>query len=172
MRALIERSAGHALACVSALLFGAAQGYRLYVTQNSASPLILLFGALVGFIGLYLFSWLLRNFGRWFGAQAKLFEMRVALGWGLMPWTAVSMGLAIAIARELPAETLAAAALPLFVVFVYGYITILLSVAAGLQMSVLKAFLVLMVTCLVSIFPLILLAQFIERAFGVLISVS
>ncbi|HAV12081.1 MAG TPA: hypothetical protein DCX06_01110 [Opitutae bacterium] len=165
--ALLKEPSGHSLAVACGLLFGVAPAYRLYLSQESVSALIVVFGAFVGFFGLYLFSWLLRNFGRWFGAQAKLFELRIALGWGLMPWTILSLSMAVAIACGASAEALAAFAWPLFGGFIYGYVTILLSIAAALRLSVLKAFMCLVVTCIVSIFPLTLLAQFIAQAFGV-----
>jgi hypothetical protein len=51
-------------------------------------------------------------------------------------------------------------------VFVYGYVIILLSLSAALRMSVLKTFLCLVVTIIVSLFPLTLLAQFLVKLFG------
>ncbi|MEN8661006.1 MAG: YIP1 family protein [Lentimonas sp.] len=166
IRALLEAKQGQNLALACFLLFGAMQALPFYLSEDGVSPLILIFGAAVGLFGLYLFSWLLRNFGRWFGVQARLYEMRVALGWGLMPWTVLFAVLA-SMVRMQGAEATASLAPILFVGFVYGYAVILLSIAAALRLSVLKAFLCLIVTCAVSTFPIILLAQFVAQAFNV-----
>lgn len=166
VRALVEAKQGHNLALVCALAFGTMQALPVYMSDETVSPLILVFGAAVGLFGLYLFSWLLRNFGRWFGAQARLYEMRVALGWGLMPWTVLFV-LLTAMVRVEGAESAVTIAPILFAGFIYGYVLILLSISAALRLSVLNAFLCLVVTCAVSIFPLILLGQFVAQAFGV-----
>ena len=167
VRALLEAQHGHALALGCALVFGALQTLPFYLADPDVSPLIIIFGAAVGWFGLYLFSWLLRNFGRWFGAQAKLSDMRIALGWGLLPWTVLFAVVALLVSRGENAETVTSLAPVLFGGFIYGYVLILLSVAAALKLSALKAFLCLIVTCVVSIFPLTLLAQFVASAFGV-----
>jgi len=166
VRALLESRQGHHLALGCSSVFGALQALRFYLVDDRVSPIIIVFGAVAGLCGLYLFSWLLRNFGRWFGARAKLPEMRVALGWGLLPWTGLFGIVALMVSRGEDAEMLSSLAPILFVGFVYGYALILLSIAAALRLSALKAFLCLIVTCVVSIFPLTLIAQFVTHAFG------
>lgn len=167
VRALLEARQGHNLALVCALVFGAVQGLPHYMSDETVSPLIVVFGAVVGLLGLYLFSWLLRNFGRWFGAHAKLYDMRIALGWGLMPWTLLFSVLALVVNRSEDADAIMSLAPLLFIVFIYGYVTILLSIASALRLSVIKTFLCLIVTCVVSLFPITLLAQFVAQVFGV-----
>ncbi|MGJ8638112.1 MAG: YIP1 family protein [Opitutaceae bacterium] len=167
IRGLLQAKQGHNLAVVSALIFGAMQALPVYLSREEVSPLILVFGAVVGLFGLYLFSWLLRNFGRWFGAQADLFEMRIALGWGLMPWALLFAVLGVVVSSGVSVEVQGIVKIVSFVGLLYGYVLILLSIAAALKLTVLKAFLCLIVTCVVSLFPLTLLAQLVAQVFGV-----
>ena len=44
-----------------------------------------LFGAVIGFGGLYLLGWLYRWVGSWFGGQASNVEVRAALAWSGIP---------------------------------------------------------------------------------------
>jgi hypothetical protein len=46
---------------------------------------VLIGGTLGGFIGLYLFGWLYRVAGHWFGGQAESVETRAAMTWAQMP---------------------------------------------------------------------------------------
>lgn len=86
MQTLIENGRGHRAALIVAIAFGMIQALPVYSSNESLGVSVYLIGALVGFFGLYLFAWLLRNFGRWFGAQASLREVRTGMGLGLMPW--------------------------------------------------------------------------------------
>jgi hypothetical protein len=160
MQGLIESGRGHGAALAVAAGFGLVQSTPLYFTANSRGVLVLFAGALAGLLGLYLFAWLLRNFGRWFGGQAALREVRIALGCSLVPWLvlfAILFGLLQVYDRELLAHYYWL----FFLGFLYGYVVLLLGLSAALRLSVLKTFLCLIVTGLVSLFPLTLLLQII-----------
>jgi hypothetical protein len=166
MRVLLDRGQRHGAAVLIAAFFGAVQSGQSTQGQAESGPLPFVLGGLAGVIGLYLFGWLTRNFGRWFGAEATQQDTRTALGLSLLPWTLLSMVLAFMIGAQIEPEVIVSYAPLFFVVFVYGYVIMLLSLSAALRMSVLKTFLCLVVTILVSLFPLTLLAQFLANLFG------
>ena len=85
MQGLIENGRGHRVALIVAIVFGMIQALPVYSSEVSLGLSAFLIGASLGFFGLYFFR-LLRNFGRWFGAQANLREVRTGLGLALMPW--------------------------------------------------------------------------------------
>lgn len=158
MQGLIESGRGHGAALAVAAGFGLVQSAPLFFMADSRGVPVLFAGALAGLLGLYLFAWLLRNFGRWFGGQAALREVRTALGCSLLPWLvlfAVLFGLLQVCDRELVAHYYGL----FFVGFLYGYVVILLGLSAALRLSVLKTFLCVIVTGLVSLFPLTFLLQ-------------
>jgi hypothetical protein len=86
MQGLIENGRGHRTSLIVAIASGMIQAVPVYSSDESLGVSVFLIGAIIGFLGLYLLAWLLRNFGRWFGAQASLREVRTGLGLGLMPW--------------------------------------------------------------------------------------
>ncbi len=158
MQGLIEGGRGHGAALAVAGAFGVVQAAPVYLMPDSKGAPLLFLGLLCGFIGLYLLAWLLRNFGRWFGGQGALREVRTALGCSLVPWLvlfAVLFGLLQAYDRELVARYYWI----FFLGFLYGYVIILLSLSTALRLTVLKTFLCLIVTGLVSLFPLTLFLQ-------------
>jgi hypothetical protein len=162
MQGLIESGGGHLCALMVALLFGLVQAGRYFLSNTAAGMGHFALGALAGLAGLYLFGWLLRNFGRWFGGQASLREVRVALGLGLMPWLFLFAALVLWLGRQVAPVDVAAVAnyyWLFFLGFLYGYVILLLLLSTALRLSVLKTFLCLIVTCLVSLFPLTLLMQ-------------
>lgn len=159
MQGLIKTGGGHRLALIVAMLFGLVQAGRLYIAKVEAGSTYYAIGSLAGLLGLYLFAWLLRNFGRWFGGQASLREVRVALGLGLLPWLLLFLALVFVLGGSVDPAALASYYWLFFLGFLYGYVILLLSLAAALRLSVLKAFLCLIVTFLVSLFPLTLLMQ-------------
>lgn len=159
MQGLIKTGRGHRLALVVAMCFGFIQAGRIASAHPGAGAAHYMAGGLAGLAALYLFAWLLRNFGRWFGGQASQRELRVALGWGLLPWTLLFLALVFVLGSALDASALADYYWLFFLGFLYGYVILLLSLAAALRISVLKAFLCLIVTFLVSLFPLTLLIQ-------------
>ena len=166
MRALLDAGQGHSAAVMIAAFFGAVQSGRSSLEQADVGPMPFVFGALAGLCGLYLFGWLTRNFGRWFGADTTQRDARTALGLGLLPWTLLSMVLSFMLGAEVNPEVIVNYALVFFCVFFYGYVIILLGLSAALRLSVLKTFLCLAVTIIVSLFPLTLLAQLLVNLFG------
>ena len=166
MRTMLDAGQGHSTAVMIAAFFGAVQSGRYAIERAETGPLPFVFGGLAGLCGLYLFGWLSRNFGRWFGAETTPRDIRTALGLGLLPWTLLSMLLSFLLVTEVDSELIDSCMPLLFVVFFYGYVIILLSLSAALRLSVLKTFLCLAVTIIVSLFPLTLLAQLLVIFFG------
>ena len=166
MRALLDAGQGHSAAVMITAFFGAVQSGRFSLAQAESGPLPFVVGALAGLCGLYLFGWLSRNFGRWFGAETTQRDVRTALGLGLLPWTLLSMVLSFMLGAEMNPEMIVSFAPVFFCVFFYGYVIILLSLSAALRLSVLKTFFCLAVTIIVSLFPLTLCAQLLVTLFG------
>jgi hypothetical protein len=166
MRVLLDDGQRHATAVMVAAFFGAVQSGQSSYGRAESGPLPFVLGALAGLCGLYLFGWLTRNFGRWFGAESTQQDTRTALGLSLLPWTLLSMVLSFMIGAQIDPEVIVSYAPLFFVVFIYGYVIMLLSLSAALRLSVLKTFLCVVVTLLVSLFPLTLLAQFLAKLFG------
>ncbi len=166
VRALLDAGRGHAVALVVAAVFGGVQAGPVYLATEGASSTIILIGAVAGLFGLYLFGWLLRNFGRWFGGEAKQADVRTAIGWGLLPWTVLFALMMFLLNQGEDAAVINSVKPLLFVGLIYGYVLLLLSLAAALRLSVLKTFLCLVVTFLVSMFPLTLLAKLVANAMG------
>ncbi len=166
MRAMLDAGQGHSAAVLITAFFGAVQSGRLAMEQAEPGPLPFVLGGLAGVVGLYLFGWLTRNFGRWFGAEAAQRDTRTAIGLGLLPWTLLSMVLSFMVGAEMDPEVIVSYAPIFFVVFIYGYVIMLMALSAALRLSVLKTFLCLVVTVLVSLFPLTLLGQFLVKLFG------
>ena len=154
MQGLIESRQGHGFAICVALIFGGTQAGRYYVSAENAGTGIFLVGGLAGLLALYLFAWLLRNFGRWFGGQASLREVRVGFGWGLMPWTLLFLFLTAALAVSGDPAFLANFYWIFFIGFIYGYAVLLSSLSVALRLSIWKTFFCLVVAVLVSVFPL------------------
>lgn len=164
MQGLIESGRGHRLALAVAVVFGFVQAARFYIANPDAGYGYYAVGSLAGLAGLYLFAWLLRNFGRWFGGQATLREVRVAVGLGLFPWLFLFLALVFVLEESADAASLANYYWLFFLGLLYGYVILLLSLATALRLSVLKTFLCLIVTGLVSLFPLRLLIQILAPA--------
>lgn len=167
MRGLLDQSKGHAAAVTIAASFGVVQSGRFFLATEAASVGILICGAVAGIFGLYLFAWLSRNFGRWFGAvDPKQRDLRTAIGLGLLPWTLLFAALMPLLSSGEEPEAIAGLYPVFFVFLIYGYTILLLSLSAALRISVLKTFLCLAVTVLVSLFPLTLVAQLLANALG------
>lgn len=158
MQGLIQSGRGHSAALLIAAVFGLVQGARFYLTADGAGLEYYLVGAVAGVTGLFLFSFLLRNFGRWFGGRAALKSVRIALGHALLPWT-VLFGALVWALQAIDAAVVVQYYWLFFIGFVYGYVVLLLSLASALGISALKMFLCLIVTALVSLFPLTMLIQ-------------
>ena len=166
MQGLIEKGHGHSAALVAAGLFGAVQGAPSIFVTSEPSVLPLFVGLLLGVAGLFFFSWLLRNFSRWFGGQPELRHVRTAVGIALLPWT-VLFGLFFLFAQSVEDPAMLAELFPIFFAgFLYGFVILLLSLSAALKLTVLKTFICLTVAVLVCVFPLTWLAQVFERLFA------
>lgn len=158
VRSLADSGRGHGLALVVAALFGFVVAMRIFFGLESGGAQYFLFGAGFGVFALYLFSWLLRNFGRWFGADAKVRDVRTGLGLSLMPWLLLFTVLFL-LAQLYGAQSVEQYFGVFFVCLVYGFTIILLSLAAALRLNVLKTMLCLIVTLIFSLFPLTLMLQ-------------
>ncbi|WP_146209376.1 hypothetical protein [Coraliomargarita sinensis] len=157
LQGLIASGKGRSVAVFIAAIFGVVQVWPAFAAQGSARPGLLLLGAFVGVAGLYLFSWLLRNFSRWFGGGAELVDVRTALGWGLLPWAGL-FGLLLVLVTATSGD--ARQMFPLFfAAIVYGFVILLSCLAVALRLSLMKAFFCLILTFLVSIFPLTFVMQ-------------
>ena len=62
MQGLIENGRGHRTALIVATASGMMQALPVYYSDESMGVSVFLIGAVIGFFGLYLFAWLLRNF--------------------------------------------------------------------------------------------------------------
>jgi hypothetical protein len=159
LQGLIQKDCGQAAAAVIVALFGGVQAWGMVRADGAAVWTALLSGAVVA-LGIWcLLAWLLRNFGRWFGADAERRHLRVALGWGLLPWLLAFFLLGLARSGTMDAARLAALYPVFFGLFLYGYVILLLCLQTALRLSFFKTFLCLVVTTLVSFFPLPLLAR-------------
>ncbi|MEM8868026.1 MAG: hypothetical protein AAGC73_07130 [Verrucomicrobiota bacterium] len=159
MQGLIEQDKGHGCAVLLAAIFGIVQSWRFYAADDSQGLVVLGLGALVGVGALFFFAWLLRNFSRWFGASVPIRHVRLALGLSLLPWT-LMFAVLIGMLGQAPDASAIAGYFPVFfAVFLYGYILLLLSLSSVLNLSFLKTFLCLVITTLVSFFPITLILQ-------------
>ena len=158
MQGLIENNRGHRVALVVAIVFGMIQALPVYSSETSLGLSAFLIGALLGFFGLYFYAWLLRNFGRWFGAQANLREVRTGLGLALIPWV-LCFSILFLLRQNFDSSVVGQYFWLFFIFLVYGYIVLTLSLTAVLRLTHLKTFLCLVVTIIFSLFPLILVFQ-------------
>ena len=161
MQGLIENGRGHRAALFVATVFGIIQSLPVYSSGASLGLSVFLIGASLGFFGLYFFAWLLRNFGRWFGAQANLREVRTGLGLALMPWV-LCFSILFLFRQYFDSSTVGQYFWLFFTLLVYGYIVLILSLTAVLRLTPLKTFLCVVVAIIFSLFPLILLFQLLE----------
>jgi hypothetical protein len=157
LQGLIADSKGEKAAMLIVVLFGLVLVWPRYYAQQASGVGVLLVGGAAALAALMLFSWLLRNFSRWFGGAAKLAEVRTALGWGLLPWTLLSALLLGLIAAQ---DGDARRMFPLFFgVLLYGFVIVLSTLSVALRISLMKTFFCLFLTFLVSIFPLTFILQ-------------
>ena len=166
MRAILDEGQRHGTAVLIAAFFGAVQSIPFKIQQEASGPLFYLLGAAVGLCGLYLFGWLTRNFSRWFGAEVTQCDVRTSLGLSVLPWTLLFLPMPFIQAAGMDEGSAKAFFAVFFIGIIYGYVIMLLSLSAALRLSVLKTFLCLVVTVLVSLFPLTLFAQLLANIFG------
>lgn len=158
LQGLIADAKGGGVALFAALLFGFVQAWPTYTHQESRNAGVLFLGSMFGLAGLFLFSWLLRNFGRWFGGEARVVEVRTAVGWGLLPWALLSGALLVLI---LTTGSNPQQLFPVFfVILIYGFVVLLSALSVALRISLMKTFLCFILTFIVSLFPLTLAMQF------------
>jgi hypothetical protein len=157
LQGLIASGKGRSGALAIAAVFGLVQVLPTYLAEEAPGAGLLLLGAVLGLAGLYLFSWLLRNFARWFGGGAALVDVRTALGWGLLPWAALFGLLLLGVTT---AKGDARQLFPLFfAAILYGFVVLLYTLSTALRLSFMKTFFCLLLTFLVSIFPLTFVMQ-------------
>ena len=163
VRRLLDLERGHSLALAVAALFGVIQLGRLFPAASEALIGYLVFYGLVGVACLFLFGWLVRNFGRLFGVDVRQREVRTALGLGILPWTILFGILLLALSSGISSESIATRySSMVLVVLIYGFYILVFSLKAALRLSIIKTFLCLIVTIVFSFFPLTLLAQFLS----------
>ena len=158
MQGLIENGRGHRTAIIVAIASGMIQAVPVYFSDESLGVSVFLVGAVIGFLVLYLYAWLLRNFGRWFGAQASLREVRTGLGLGLMPWL-LCFSVLFLFRQNFGSSVVGQYFWLFFILLVYGYIVVILSLTVVLRLTPLKTFLCLVISIIFSLFPLTLLFQ-------------
>ena len=144
---------------VIAACFGVIQSLPLISPQSGSYFWLLPLAALSGVVGVYWIAWLVRNFGRWFGAAADLRDLRTALGLGLMPWSAVFCLLYLFIQSSRQVESVQGFFPLFFAGFIYGFVILLLCLRAALEVSVVKTFMCIMIAFAVSIFPFTFIIQ-------------
>ncbi len=164
MRQFLDSGRGHGTALLVAVIFGIIQFSRLLPLPAKSKPeelllYLALYGA-CGIVSLFLFGWLMRNFGRWFGAETEQRRVRTALGLGLLPWTVLFAILFLMLYYGINPKLIATEYFPVFLgVFVYGFCILLLSLTAALRLGVITTFLCIVVTIIFGVIPLMLLAQ-------------
>ena len=147
------------VALMVAACFGVIQSLPLISPQSRSYFWLLPIAALFGVAGVYWLAWLVRNFGRWFGAAANLRDLRMALGLGLMPWTAVFCLLFLFIQSAEQVESVQGLFPLFFAGFIYGFVILLLCLRAVLEVSVVKTFMCIMIAFAVSLFPFTFIMQ-------------
>lgn len=151
MQGLIAAGKGHGAAVYIAALFGVMNMGPIYVRSGETSfGRFALMGAVAGVVALYLVAMLARNFSRWFGGRASLKAVRTALGISLIPLTLLSAILFLVSAMQIDASVVRQWMPLLLGWFLYSYVIVLLSMAAGLGLSVLKTFLCLLLAAVVT----------------------
>jgi len=160
IRQLLVSKKGHTLALVVVALFGMVQLNRLFPVTSEASLLLSILHGFIGIACLFLISWLMRNFGRWFGADVRQRDVRTALGLGILPWTLLFVVLGLLLAAGVGPDVIAARySFIVLIALVYGFYVLLFSLSAALGLGIIKTFACLSIAVMVSLFPLTFLAQ-------------
>lgn len=164
MRQLLDLRRGHFYALAIAAFFGVIQFSRLLPVASDALEWYLACCGLMGIACLFLFSWLICNFGRLFGVEAIQREVRTALALGILPWTIIFAILSLLLHAGFSSELIFADYLSVVLgAFIYGFYILLFSLKAALRVGLITTFLSLIVTTALSFFPLALLVQFLAR---------
>lgn len=155
MRELASNGRGHSAACLVAALFGVFCSLRLQHGLMEGSSGLFLYipaGVACGVAVMFFLAMLVRNFGRWFGGQAELRVVRTAVGLGLSPWTILTALLCATLFSGLDAAVVSALLPFFFVIFLYGYVLLLLTTMAALGLSAFRATLTLAISMAVAFF--------------------
>ncbi len=112
IRAIVDQDPGYcvlplAVAAGMATLWMQFGGLALEAAKPMLIAAVLLGGALMGVLWLFIFGWLYRWVGSWFGGQAKNADVRAAIAWAEMPMFLV-FGLWIPFALFLRSQNLPA----------------------------------------------------------------
>ncbi len=186
VQSLIQAEKGGRLACLFAVMLGIAMATPLMYKEGDEGPVTIdyallptvgIAGFVGGLVGLFLFTWLYRNFSRMLKGQGTLEGVRVGLGWGLLPLAAISTILTLTylwiaphafeyVDGEILTRTgydhiLGPLSILSIIGFIYSYTCLLLSLAAAVKLKILKAFFAFLITVAVSFFPITLLLQLI-----------
>ena len=158
----IKNEKAHAFSLLVVFLFSAIQSLPYWMSQMMESetmpadntiPFKVLAGGVIGMGIFYLFSFFLRNFGRWFGAQASLQAIRTGLGISLIPWTVLFSLFFLALGALGPKAVMQQ--FPLFFLgFIYGFTIILIAMSKVFNVSAFKTFLILLFTFFVTLWPI------------------
>ena len=165
LRSLLAAGRGHSVACSIAGLFGFFLSIRLSTESAAESFELWVYpaGLAGGIVGLYFFALLVRNFGRWFGGQSSLHSVRTAMGLGLLPWLLLSALLSGTLFSGLDAATVSVLMPVFFVLFLYGYVLLLLCAMAVLDLGALRATFTLALSLVVALFLATTLASIFVR---------
>ncbi len=165
MRSLLASGGGHGVACGIAGLLGVFLAYRLSSGSVSEIPGLFAypFGLVGGIAGLYFFAMLVRNFGRWFGGQSNLRFVRTAMGLGLLPWMLLAGLLSATLFSSMEASSVSVLLPAFFVLFLYGYVLLLIVAMNALGLGALQTTLVLALSMVVTFFLVNTVAQLLVR---------
>lgn len=165
LRSLLAKGEGHSVACSVAALMGCFLSYRLSTewAHETSALLFLPAGLAAGIAGLYLFAMLVRNFGRWFGGQSSLRFVRTAMGLGLLPWMLLSGLLSATLFLGMEASTVNTLLPFFFILFLYGYVLLLLCAMTVLNLGALRATLTLALSLVIAFFLVTAIASVLVR---------
>ena len=106
---------------------------------------------------------LVRNFGRWFGGQSNLRFVRTAMGLGLLPWMLLAGLLSATLFSSMEASSVSVLLPAFFVLFLYGYVLLLIVAMNALGLGALQTTLVLALSMVVTFFLVNTVAQLLVR---------
>ena len=159
---LMNSERAHSIAQLVVFLFSAIQSLPYWMAQvvgtenvpaSNTIPFKVIAGGLIGLGVFYLFAFFLRNFGRWFGAQASVKAIRTGLGIALIPWTVLFALFFLALGAFGPKGVFQQ--FPLFFMgFIYGFTIVMIAMSKVFKVGALKSFLILLFTFFVTLWPM------------------
>jgi hypothetical protein len=162
VRGLVEQGQGHAVACANAGLLGMVTSLRFCLgsAEGAAAMFYWLPAGFLGGLGiLYFLALLVSNFGRWLGGHARLQAIRTALGMACLPWLLLCCLLTASLFSGMDAAAVASFWPVFFVLFIYSYVLLLLSVMTVLGIGALRTTLTLAISFVVAFFLLSAIAR-------------